>query len=451
MKKELLFLLVIGYAQVSRAQFEYIQLDSLPPAPNALARYGFVFCDGVKGLFYKPINLVQKVVATDSSDNPNGGDFPKYNSNGTITWEQSVTLGGSTNRVQYLSGSTTFSDAFYWQNTNKTIGVDMPTGLNATESIHASKPSGTNDEVYDSYGAASRWLARSAGGTRLSPTATSNAQSMLVLGAMGHTGSAFVTTPRATLTQRATQSWTSSYQGSDWIVQVTPNNTAAPVTILNFSSNGIEVQPTYTLRIFDSDGTNAGIFSPVDLTANRTYSTPNASGDMPVVLDRAPTMLKIENTTTETDAYAFNVAGGALGTTKTLRVVLHGDFLNGTLSSQNLTIRIKFGGTPLYDDVVSISQGSNRRPVLITLYLSNQNSASAQFLTGTVDIGNNSVPTTGIGGIDTTGGGAFLSIASNGSSSISTTSANTFKITVQFATQSTSISFRRQYAYAVIE
>lgn len=56
---------------------------------------------------------------------------------------------------------------------------------------------------------------------------------------------------------------------------------------------------------------------------------------------------EIVSTASETSIFssAPTIQGGTLGTSRTLRLVLHGDFLNNTGAGDKFTVRLKYGGT----------------------------------------------------------------------------------------------------------
>jgi hypothetical protein len=350
------------------------------------------------------------------------------------------------------------AQATYWESTNKILANDISTGLITTASFHSSKVSGNNDLVLDVYGGSSGSLfSRAAGGSRSSPSATVSNQEMLLLSARGWipgttNGGGSWSNPRAEISLRSVQTWSSTAQGTKMEFRVTPTGQSTMVTVASFTSNGLELPAGKKARITDSDGSHTMDILPSNLTAAQTYTFPDATGDIPLVLNRAPTKLEVKNTTTETIVYNLTVPANALGTTKTLRVVFQGDYENSTGSAQNLTLKVKYGGSTFYSDVVSISTGTPLRPLLLTLYLSNQNYSDVQLLTGTVDIGNNSSPTIGIGRIGTGGGGGILAIASEVFEQVvESAQAQTFEISVKFDAADQKLSLRRRHAYTVLE
>ena len=67
MKKAAVIILALGYSQISWTQpvtADYVKFDSSKAAPSALAGFGFVYSDGVGGLFHRTIQEIQRVVMT---------------------------------------------------------------------------------------------------------------------------------------------------------------------------------------------------------------------------------------------------------------------------------------------------------------------------------------------------------------------------------------------------
>lgn len=150
------------------------------------------------------------------------------------------------------------------------------------------------------------------------------------------------------------------------------------------------------------------------------------------VIDRVSTNLTVTATVTETTIYSFSVPANALGANGLLHVVCGGTFVTSAAIA-TYTLRIKFGGTTIYEDASpSVALSAVLRAFSYDLWLTNRASVSAQIGWGTVGL---SVPTTatiGTGSLTTVaaGGGPIVMLAGT----VDTTSAATFSITVQHST-----------------
>ncbi len=100
------------------------------------------------------------------------------------------------------------------------------------------------------------------------------------------------------------------------------------------------------------------------------------------VLDRPTTTVDVVNTAVETTAYTFSVPGGTLGTSKTLRLRIIGDFLCGTTIS-TVQVRIKYGATTIFDGGigVNVATSPSRRSFDIGLDLHAKGATNSQVAT----------------------------------------------------------------------
>ncbi len=90
----------------------------------------------------------------------------------------------------------------------------------------------------------------------------------------------------------------------------------------------------------------------------------------------------VVNTAVETTAFTFSVPGGTLGTSKTLRLRIIGDFLCGTTTSTVQT-RVKFGATTIFDGGigVNVATSASRRSFDIGLDLHAKGATNLQVAT----------------------------------------------------------------------
>jgi hypothetical protein len=542
MKKRILIIsvtFVLGYSRALWAQpvtADYVKFDSSKAAPAAQAGFGFVYSDGVLGLFHRKINGTDRLlkdtrivtingtqneitvsnsaapvedltvdrtwglslsstidlggktsfeipnaaapttdafgeiagdnnawttnrgavqfydgtsntylVGTLASSVPTATQFPQFQSGGTTTWANPVNINVSQNWVGYFStANTVIGNAFFWENTNKTIGIDISSGLSSTESIHASKATGDNLVVVDAHDNTGypRFIGRRSNGSRSSQTAVTSGTVLTALEGQGYNGSAYSAQGRFSF--GATETWGASAKGTAARFQLTSNGSPNIQEAYVLYPDRIEIEGA-------TDNTNELTLSFTDPTADRTVVFGNVGGDVAIVLDRAATAVDITNTTSETALYSFTVPANVLGTTRNLHVKIIGDFKNNNGVSENVTIRIKYGGTTFYDDLVGINNSSLRRAFIIDINMANQGSASTQFMVGDIQIGTASAPTTGIGEISTAGGAAIMPVGTDGTKSVASSSDQTFQVTVQWATGDPDLSFRRQYALAEVE
>jgi hypothetical protein len=84
--------------------------------------------------------------------------------------------------------------------------------------------------VFDSWGnfsAGTRFIGRKARGTKTSPTAVSIFDGLFALDARGHDGTSYVSDARGLLAFRASQNWSGTAQGTEFILALTPPNTTS--------------------------------------------------------------------------------------------------------------------------------------------------------------------------------------------------------------------------------
>lgn len=172
--------------------------------------------------------------------------------------------------------------------------------------------------------------------------------------------------------------------------------------------------------------------------------------------DMAGATFDIVSTASETTMFTKTITGGDMSTNKLLRLTAIGDYLNNTGAGRTFEMKVKFGGTTIYDETSSsITAYSDRRPWRLQLELGNLGSASSQFMTGQLRLGSAPAagvgPATGIGVItDATTAGANTEMlgvfSSNGTHSIATSSNQDLVVTIQHSTNSASLSWRLRYA-----
>lgn len=162
------------------------------------------------------------------------------------------------------------------------------------------------------------------------------------------------------------------------------------------------------------------------------------------IVARAVTDLTIVNSTAETDIFSVTVPANTMGIDKILRATILGELKNDSGVSQTFRLRIKFGGTVLYDYDATAEDDSDRRACLFLLWLANQNASNDQIGGGFMSLGQASPATVGIGAIDT--GIERENIIRGIDVAIDTTVDQTFVITGAFAVADVDLEYTRRFA-----
>ncbi len=165
------------------------------------------------------------------------------------------------------------------------------------------------------------------------------------------------------------------------------------------------------------------------------------------VLDKTGAILSITNTVAETSLYSVVVPAGSMGANGAIRLTIIGSYVNSTATGRTLTIRIKFGGVTIYDDVsATIAVNALSRTFSLEFLLANRNSAVAQNGIGKVMVGNVAAATAGIGDLATdqllsTGIGHIAG-------SVNTANPQTLEVTAQHSAADIAIQLNRHFACA---
>lgn len=158
------------------------------------------------------------------------------------------------------------------------------------------------------------------------------------------------------------------------------------------------------------------------------------------------TDIDVASSIAETSIGSFTVLANTLGSQGLLVVRYVGDYLHNNAAGDNLTVKVKFGASTIFNDSVSFNAetSANRQPWELLFNLENRAATNSQLLTGNwwALSPARSAPTTGIGDMS-------LNFATNTSpiqstSSIDTTVNQTFDVTVQWTASSANNSFRRR-------
>ncbi|MCI0558813.1 MAG: hypothetical protein MN733_09975 [Nitrososphaera sp.] len=173
------------------------------------------------------------------------------------------------------------------------------------------------------------------------------------------------------------------------------------------------------------------------------------SGSIPIVLDREVTDITILNTTTETTIFSHTVPANTMGQNKFLHLIIIGDLLQNSTAT-NGTVRIKFGGTIMWQDASgNFSADADRRGFFLDLWLTNSSATAVQIAGGFIvdqDLGSvPGPPTTGIAGnLDDADMAGTAIISDNGNAD--TTAAATLEVTWQWGAAGASTEFIRRLA-----
>jgi hypothetical protein len=184
--------------------------------------------------------------------------------------------------------------------------------------------------------------------------------------------------------------------------------------------------------------------------AGQLANTGNIAGSLtmngfyiPVVLTRLTTPVDVVSSTTETTLFTYTVPANVMGTTRRLRLELGGDYLNnsGLILTTSETVRIKFGGTTIWEDTGKLhANSSNRKPWFMRINVTNLGATNLQGLGGTILLGG-SPSTTGIGEYSDDEVDASTAIGNTGIA-IDTTATAVLAVTVQHGQADANISYR---------
>jgi hypothetical protein len=165
----------------------------------------------------------------------------------------------------------------------------------------------------------------------------------------------------------------------------------------------------------------------------------------PVILEQVVTELDIVDTATETDLLSFSVPANTLGTTHALRVTIRADYLNNSAATKTYTLKIKYGATTMYDDIITAAAVSaDRYPITIDFVLFPKNATNSQGLSGEVLMGLAGGATTGVGDLGTDEIRALTPLVGANAAEDSTANKD-LKVTIQHSAAFTTVSFRRLY------
>ncbi|MCX6020583.1 MAG: carboxypeptidase-like regulatory domain-containing protein [Chloroflexi bacterium] len=148
------------------------------------------------------------------------------------------------------------------------------------------------------------------------------------------------------------------------------------------------------------------------------------------VLARSVVDVAIGTTAAETTVISQSVPAGILGTTRTVKVTIEGDYVNNTGGNQSLLWKLKLGATTVVNSSsgsINLATGGNTRPFIVEATITNRNSANAQY--GYLAVKNRADATTNL----------EIDLLSTGTASEDTSSAKTLVVTVQHSISSVNL------------
>jgi hypothetical protein len=146
----------------------------------------------------------------------------------------------------------------------------------------------------------------------------------------------------------------------------------------------------------------------------------------------------VTNTAAETSVYSFSVPGNLLSTNRSIRVVMHGTYLNNSAATRTIRLRLKYGATTVCDKTSATNAASaTTADFWAEFVLSNTGTTNSQEAVMNLAIDR---------------AGAYISpIIDTGVATEDSTAAKTLDITVTHSTNNASLTFTKLGAYAVLE
>lgn len=191
-------------------------------------------------------------------------------------------------------------------------------------------------------------------------------------------------------------------------------------------------------------GANGDVLTTVAGAA--AWAAPTSTGLS--VLDRVTTLVDVNTSIVETNLYNFAVPGNTLSTNKMLELVLLGNYLHNNANVDTATIRVKFGGTTFWSQVVQpgATINANRHPWELRLNVAELGTTNSQLIQGflLMDPATSAAPTAGIGNANVSPLGTPIGIFTMGT--IDTTASQNLTVTVQWSVSSANDSWQMRYA-----
>jgi hypothetical protein len=181
------------------------------------------------------------------------------------------------------------------------------------------------------------------------------------------------------------------------VIQSQAANTSAAPT---FNLNGLGATVIYKADgVSLAPGSIPAANYPMILTysdALSAWTLANAADNLNVtVLDKTVTSQTIASSTVETALYSVTIPANTLGTRKSIKFKMIGDYLNSSGGASNLVVRVTFGATTvLTTGTVSIATGANRRALVIEGEISAANATNAQVGYAEISLGDSNMAAT---------------------------------------------------------
>ena len=255
---------------------------------------------------------------------------------------------------------------------------------------------------------------------------------------------------------------------SDAILRVNTGDTITEVLRATSDSYvGIgTTTPQTILEVATTTSGKSAILMPRDSTANRPPTAVNgmiryntdkgaiegySGGNWvmmapgPVVLHKSSAQTQISSSNAENTAFSYTVPANFMGANGAIRVRIYGTLLNNTGNNRTVRLRLKFGGTTLYDDTSgNLGSSGNRRAFWIEFTIMNAGATNSQKLAGFLTISANGAPTVGMGEVTNTN--TLNSTVFGIASSADTTTDTDVEVTAQLSNSSANLVWRTEMA-----
>ena len=157
------------------------------------------------------------------------------------------------------------------------------------------------------------------------------------------------------------------------------------------------------------------------------------------ILGRGGAAANINNSAATTSIYSCAIPANVMGTTRTVRTKLLGEYWHSAGATATLTFRVGLSTTTMYQDATAaLAVSANSRPVWIDVHLTNLGANNSQVFGGEVNVGATGGATTGQGDLATAGTSAIV----RGTAAVDTSSAVTLDFFVTHSVASTLITYR---------
>lgn len=204
------------------------------------------------------------------------------------------------------------------------------------------------------------------------------------------------------------------------------------------NSDKIAIQPQSTTATAAFEGT----VTSDDLTAIRTWTMPDATGSVPVMLDKNIGNITVSNNLAETAVYTYTaMPAGILSTNHGIRINLYGTYTNNSGAARTITVRVRYGGIGgaiiHATGAMSLAVSATARSVRFEIIIYNFNSASAQRATGTHEFSAAAAPPAATN---------TLTVTSNTTGAANTASAGDLVVSIQHSAANAALTFSKDVA-----